>query len=144
VECPEENALLDFVRGELPPVERDVVESHLDTCPICSSVLAELARLEEPIPDEISGNEVAITHGDDIRTGSGQSSISGGDKRKSRVALILLEGDKVGRYVVLHKVGAGGMGIVYAAYDDRPRSSRSSAHASCERRRRWPSSRIPT
>ena len=64
---------------------------------------------------------------------------------------------RLGRFVVLRKVGVGGMGVVYAAYDDQldrkvaikllhvdSGDHRDAGARCCARPRRWPSSRTPT
>ena len=56
-----------------------------------------------------------------MRTGSGESerdldeTIAAGSRDEG--AVLLDKGVVLGRYVILHRVGAGAMGVVYAAYD---------------------------
>jgi eukaryotic-like serine/threonine-protein kinase len=114
--CPDENVLAALARDELPAAERTAIEAHLHVCEACSAVVAELARLfassftagevPEPAPElSTSGFESTL----------GGSALPSDDARPSE--LPLPEGAKLGRYVVLRAIGAGAMGIVYAAYD---------------------------
>lgn len=108
MDCPEENALVDFARGDLDSGVRDALEVHLDECALCREVMVELARFEP------GSDELAIT--DDTRAPEPEA-LTRDPEPGIKVAPRLSEGDKVGRYVVLRRVGAGGMGVVYAAYD---------------------------
>ncbi len=45
VDCPEENTIAGFVQGLLPPVEAKQVESHVDSCAMCTALMSELGRL---------------------------------------------------------------------------------------------------
>ena len=109
MECPEENVIVDFVRAELDPDARQQVEEHIDGCPSCAQVVAELAKLEGPLsldePEALSDERLSLT------------SRGSQPRPKLRLPPPLRQGDKLGRYVVLDRVGAGGMGVVYAAYD---------------------------
>ncbi len=124
MECPEENVFVDFVRGELPRDERTSLEAHIDECEVCSMVVAEMARLfADDAPDDLApepepellddGRGLLDTDGAFSPT---QVTQSAGEILVEPAAL-LPQGAKLGRYVVIDKVGAGGMGVVYAAYD---------------------------
>jgi len=132
MECPEENVFVDFVRGELPKAERSSVEAHIDECEGCSMVVAEMARLfADDVPEAEEGAEVESSD-----SGSGPQLIedfpgavdTDGAFSPSAItetageiliepAALLPQGAKLGRYVVIDRVGAGGMGVVYSAYD---------------------------
>jgi tetratricopeptide (TPR) repeat protein len=50
-------------------------------------------------------------------SGGGDDDTIAGDGLQQRVAEAIGQGDPIGRYVVLRRLGAGGMGVVHAAYD---------------------------
>ncbi|MDY7230395.1 serine/threonine-protein kinase [Hyalangium rubrum] len=95
--CLGENTLDGLSRGLLSPGEREAAVRHLDACDACRQLLAALGHA-------ISGHEVATPP-------------TATDTGPRKLAPRLAAGDRVGRYTVLHLVGAGGMGVVYAAYD---------------------------
>ncbi|MEX1363699.1 MAG: tetratricopeptide repeat protein [Nannocystaceae bacterium] len=140
MECPEENVIVDFVRGELPREARTQLETHIDECEVCSMVVAEMARLfADDAPDDMpelvaepesepylrvspaSGPSADLVQDPRLADTDGAFSPSAVTQSAGEIlvepAAQLPQGAKLGRYVVIDRVGAGGMGVVYAAYD---------------------------
>jgi eukaryotic-like serine/threonine-protein kinase len=110
MQCPEENVIVDFLRGDLGDTAREGLEAHLDGCPSCCQIVADLARIFR------SSDAWGATLGGTEELGPA-SSVGDTGLPVWSTGPLLPEGSKLGRYVVLHRVGAGGMGVVYAAYD---------------------------
>src|SRR4051812_39700021 len=98
VECLDDNAASEFVSGTLAASAMTAAEGHLASCRDCRALVAALAG------DEADSN--ALTHKHEKIEDSQVV------KRPT-----LSVGDRVGRYLVLSSIGAGGMGVVFAAYD---------------------------
>ncbi len=92
--CLDENEVVDFMEGRLDASRREAVEAHLADCAACRRVLARTAEALLPTGSDDAVQEPFL------------APLRG-----------LVPGDRVGRYRVLHRVGAGGMGVVYAAED---------------------------
>ena len=98
VTCPDDATVAELVEGLLDAAARAPIEQHLAGCRACRQLVAELARGASP-PSAEDGVSAAPSFGP-------------GDD-----ADFLPQGAQLGRYVVLARIGAGGAGVVYAAYD---------------------------
>ncbi|HSR97491.1 MAG TPA: serine/threonine-protein kinase, partial [Kofleriaceae bacterium] len=96
--CLSESTIVSLLERGLPNGQRAEIDAHLDACASCRQVVVDLTAV-------VTGSSMAA---EDHTTHPARSSAHG-------PALEL--GAMVGRFVVLDRIGRGGMGTVYTAHD---------------------------
>lgn len=97
MECLDENAIVEFAEGALSPAARALIEAHIDACPVCRELVANVALLNAPNP---LGHTF---HQDTLPEASSRPPVL-------KVGAVLAD-----RFHLDRIVGEGGLGVVWAA-----------------------------
>ena len=104
-DCLDDNTAIEFMEGLCTPQQVAAIERHMDGCALCRQLLSELVRdsafASPPLPSESPSPH----------TGPWASA------EERLVEARLERGRSVGRYLLLDRMGVGGMGVVFSAYD---------------------------
>jgi serine/threonine protein kinase len=111
--CLDDNDAAEFASGALSGPQAARVEQHLAGCRECRALVAALAGGGDSDSEVATAPRPARLPRGKRRRDVGLEATLPRSTDEPEVAV----GDTIGRYVVLTRLGAGGMGVVWSAYD---------------------------
>src|SRR5258708_5267080 len=100
--CPDPMELDALARGDLGERDRTRVLEHIDACPSCASLVSELARMRSEVQ---SSPSVGFAYAETVK-----------GARPPSTPPVAFSG-AIGRYQIGRRLGSGGMGTVFEAFD---------------------------
>lgn len=120
----DERLLLTVLHGELPQEEQDRLSAHLAECKLCQKKLSDLAAsgdewsaVSDAMKEYSLSNEDGVWRGSDVKAiGTPRWTESLAKQLLSPPSHPEMLG-RLGRYEIERLIGAGGMGLVFKAFD---------------------------
>jgi hypothetical protein len=112
--CPNSDTLTAFGQNSLPPHDFEQIAEHLAACVTCESRLRSLEDTSAPFVSCCRRPPLILPHSTEPGHGRLESLVA---KVADFVPTQSIAPAQVGRYKLLDRLGAGGMGLVYRAHE---------------------------